>query len=81
VIALPNPASNIVHISFSATEIYRYTIVVSDINGKAVAEKTGTTVKGENLVSFNVRNYANGIYLVTVMKENGEAKRIKLLKD
>lgn len=81
VIALPNPASNIVHISFAATEIYNYTIVVSDINGKAVAQKTGTTMKGENLVSFNVRNYANGIYLVTVMKENGEATRIKLLKD
>ncbi|HYK46262.1 MAG TPA: T9SS type A sorting domain-containing protein, partial [Parafilimonas sp.] len=81
VIALPNPASNIVHISFAASEIYNYTIFLSDINGKVVAEKTGITVKGENLVSFNVRNYANGIYLVTVMKENGEATRIKLLKD
>ncbi|HYK47935.1 MAG TPA: T9SS type A sorting domain-containing protein [Parafilimonas sp.] len=80
-IVQPNPAKDIAHISFSATETQNFSILLTDMNGKLLQSKKGIAVKGENTVSIYIRNYASGIYLVSILTGDGKSTRVKLLKD
>jgi hypothetical protein len=80
IIVFPNPAENIAHLSFTARDANKYMVTLTDINGKLLMHINGIGVKGENIVNIDVHNYANGIYIITLVNYRGEIKRIKLLK-
>jgi hypothetical protein len=76
----PNPANIITYVSFTSAVADKYTISLTDMSGKLLVHKDGIAVKGKNTVSIDLRNYANGTYIVTYITK-GKRKRLKLLKE
>jgi hypothetical protein len=77
----PNPFTNEFNISIIAENNNVANIETMDIQGKLVATKLVSTVKGLNIVSMNENsNLHAGIYFVRVTI-NGEIKTMKLVKN
>jgi len=76
----PNPTTETITISYELLqaddEIY---IQLVDINGKVIESRNVYTTNGVNTETFNVTNYANGIYTVLLQTANSSA-RVKLIK-
>ena len=41
----------------------------------------GIVYKGENKISLDVHNYANGVYMLTLITGKGERRTMKLVKE
>jgi hypothetical protein len=78
---MPNPARAVAYLAFNATEEHKYSIEITSMEGKLLQHKGGIALKGENKVSLDVHNYANGVYIVTLINDKGERKSIKLVKE
>lgn len=77
----PNPAKDYAYFTFDAGAEYRYTIDIMDISGRQVIRQTGMANKGSNVVRLNVHGLANGMYMVSLVNEQGERKTVKLVKE
>ena len=80
IVVSPNPTKDIAQLLFTSEAAIKYTVTLTDNNGKLLMHKTGITVSGENVVSMDVHNYANGIFVVKLIASTGEIKRTKFLK-
>lgn len=76
----PNPTTDITHVTFNAARTFNYTIVVTDELGKLLYHQDGVAFKGNNTVTVNLHNFANGIYILTFIDKNGSAQKIKVIK-
>ncbi|HYJ62937.1 MAG TPA: T9SS type A sorting domain-containing protein, partial [Parafilimonas sp.] len=74
----PNPAKNIVTVSFAAAG--NYSLKLSDANGNVLQTKTGVAVNNKNIVQLNVGNYAVGSYFITVTNAKKEAQTLRFNK-
>jgi hypothetical protein len=75
----PNPASNLVSLSFDSPKVAIATLLVHDAAGKLVYTQQLNTTSGNNMLTLDVSNYAVGTYFVTINTPNGTSTA-KLLK-
>jgi hypothetical protein len=75
----PNPASNLVSLSFDSPKVATATLLVYDVVGKLVYTQQLNTTAGNNKLTLDVSNYAVGTYFVTINTPNGTSTT-KLLK-
>ncbi len=62
----PNPANSNLNIAVSSKEDLEVTIEVLDMNGRVVIARKDQLTIGENIATFDVSNFANGLYFVRV---------------
>lgn len=70
-LAVPNPASTEVAISFESSMDKDVTIQLVDMVGRAVLEQTEQASSGPNTITLNLQNLDNGYYLVKVLTPQG----------
>jgi hypothetical protein len=75
----PNPASNLVSLSFDSPKVATATLLVYDVVGKLVYTQQLNTTAGNNKLTLDVSSYAVGTYFVTINTPNGTSTT-KLLK-
>ncbi len=79
--AYPNPTFALANIEFSSNnQGEKYELIVRDISGKPLFTKTGNAVAGKNQVQIDLGLYANGVYLVSLVNNQGVAT-VKLYKE
>lgn len=66
VISFPNPASETVTVQFSNSHQSRSIIIYDQLGREVLLEETN-----ENLISFSVQEFAEGIYFYSVLDEKG----------
>lgn len=62
----PNPATNMVSVSFENENAENVKVAIMNINGSVIAERNTVS----NTVNFDISNEANGVYLVKVYNNN-----------
>lgn len=77
----PNPATSNVSLQFNANKESKYTIQLHDITGRLLQIKKITATNGLNRVNFNVNNYAQGIYMITLMDADKNKRTLKFTKE
>lgn len=75
----PNPAKNIVTVSFVANG--NYILKFIDVNGNILQTKTGVADKSKNILQLNIGNYAAGNYFITITDEQNKSRALKLNKE
>jgi hypothetical protein len=68
----PNPASDIVTLSFNLTETADVNIQVYTMDGKIVSEKSLNRINGEQFIPLDVHSLVSGNYLISV-SANGKS--------
>jgi hypothetical protein len=66
----PNPAKQIVNIRYKSNEKENIQIVICDLSGKEVYNKTMSANAGENEESINLNGFTNGMYFCTIKSNN-----------
>lgn len=66
----PNPLMDIATLSFTANQQQTAQLVVTDLTGKKVWEKSFQSITGENTIDIDAATWASGIYLYTVNMDN-----------
>lgn len=66
----PNPASNLLNITFDAAGRTQISIEIMDVNGKIV--QTQAVTDGTNKVELDISNLASGLYVVRVISAEGQ---------
>lgn len=67
----PIPADNILNIPVNVSIPAELTIQVYDITGRKLKSLKFNTIKGNNNIRLDVKDLNNGIYLITVLPEEG----------
>ncbi len=62
----PNPANSNLNIAVSSKEDLDVTVEILDMNGRVVIARNDQLTTGENIATFDVSNFANGLYFVRV---------------
>lgn len=65
----PNPTSNVLWVNINSKQVFNGKIRVLDMLGRIVEERQ-LTMDRDNLLSFDVKNYTEGVYLLQVLNEN-----------
>jgi hypothetical protein len=73
----PNPADDVVRISFDATTAGNATVTFFDAAGRVAKTETMNTASGKATATVNTQNMAQGIYLVKI-EMNGAAAWTRL---
>lgn len=76
---VPNPVNDIGTIFFNARKSGQIGLVITDMLGRIVADKTIDIVKGGNSVPLEVVGYDNGLYFVRIITDD-EISSIKFTK-
>ena len=75
----PNPASNLVTVSFDTPKATTAQLNICDVTGKVVYTQQLNTTTGNNSLNLDISHYATGIYFVSINTPNGTSTA-KLLK-
>ncbi len=70
VFVFPNPASDVVSVSFVSSGAEKTNVVITDMLGKQVSTQNFNFVKGQNTATVNVEGLNSGIYFITVNNVN-----------
>ena len=73
----PNPASDLLHIELSGTEIA--TVALYDLQGRVVETRHGTSLQGPT-ATMNMRNIPAGVYVLRVTGADGREHHRKIVK-
>lgn len=78
----PNPVSHTsnIYLKVFAPTNERTTIIIMDITGKIVAEKSMEVLEGPNLVDFSVSNLPSGTYMVKLTGKSWHSDAQKFIK-
>ncbi len=76
----PNPVQRTVFFSFNALEEGPVEVQIKDLLGKTVYSKT-VAINGNSLHAISLSGYSNGVYFVTVEKDQNIIYRTKIIKD
>ncbi len=74
----PNPANDQLNIAINSASEKDAIIVAYDATGKLMINETQTIASGDNLITYDVTNWNNGIYFVRITS-NGSVKTMKVL--
>lgn len=72
----PNPAND--KLNFSLTQDGNATVILTDISGKAAASTALTVENGK--AAMSISNLATGMYVATVVYENGKTAQFNVVK-
>ena len=75
----PNPANDVVNVSFEATE-GDYAVVIMDLQGRQVTSEYHNTSKGVQVISIPVTDLAKGSYLVSISTASGIVTKNVMIK-
>lgn len=70
-VTFPNPATDLVNVSFNLNGNASFTIELTDITGKVIDSRNAISYGGSVTTEFNVSDLASGNYLVNVL-DNGK---------
>ena len=76
----PNPAEHNINVSLYSNDAQNGTLKIFDATGKLVSENTQTLSQGENILSMDVTNLSNGVYLIQMTTAKGQISSHKFLK-
>jgi len=79
VVLYPNPNDGVFYVQLSSSKEQSLSYIITDMQGRVIEMKNDLVVEGVNETSFDLREYANGVYMMQVIAEEGE-KMIRLLK-
>jgi len=71
VMVYPNPAQDNIHLSFNLKEETKIDLTLSDISGKQLISRSYEATMGHNQLTFDVSNFAKGIYVFRINTEKG----------
>jgi hypothetical protein len=77
--AFPNPTDGRASISFNADKKAQYSLIVTDLLGKAILTQMVNASEGYNMTEINLAGVVKGIYLVTLNGEDGSAQTIRVV--
>ena len=75
----PNPATDQLNVRFELDQPQAYTVRITDILGKSVAERKVATQAGTQNQIFNVDELNAGLYLYQITTENGSSSTGKFM--
>jgi hypothetical protein len=64
----PNPANDLLNISFISEMDEEYTLNIIDITGRCISSYTKNAVEGENETQLDLRDLKQGVYIVQIKK-------------
>jgi len=67
----PNPATNMLNVSFTRNEMTSFTIKLISITGKVVYSEKVTSFSGSYLNSIDLREISNGVYFLNLITDTG----------
>ncbi|MFN5400842.1 MAG: T9SS type A sorting domain-containing protein, partial [Bacteroidota bacterium] len=76
----PNPTNNLVNLLINTTLETQTNIRITDLLGRVVLEQTEALIAGSNTITYNISDFAKGVYLIQVSNGN-EQKVFKLVKE
>jgi hypothetical protein len=76
----PDPANTQATLVFNELAANNYTVKVSDLYGKTVAQLNGTAAAGVNNLALDVSSYPAGTYIVTITDQEHGTQSLKLNK-
>ena len=77
--AYPNPTSGKVKVTFNSDRNAKYTLKVVDMIGNVLINESIPVVEGYNLKEINLKNIAEGIYMISVQTEDDDAKTLRMI--
>jgi hypothetical protein len=60
----PNPTTDQIQIQWNATGNSEFSLIITDVSGRVLVNRTVTTVTGNNKLSLPVHHLANGVYIL-----------------
>lgn len=69
VLVFPNPSQGVTNFSFTATGAYTCTFTVTDVLGRVVSVKELNITEGQNTVTENLSQLAEGVYYYSIIAE------------
>lgn len=66
----PNPADEILNISFHTSSSHQYNYVVYDLSGRNVLNGTINNVNGNNIYKLNLNELISGYYIIQLLSNN-----------
>jgi hypothetical protein len=76
----PNPTNSNINVVISATSETQTTIRITDLLGRVLLNETEELLSGNNTITYNISEYAAGVYLVHV--GNGNTQQVyKVVKE
>jgi hypothetical protein len=76
----PNPFTTTTEISFTTPKDGTVLITVTNMIGQTIHTESRQFVSGNNIVSLNLSNSADGIYFVSFIFDNQSTKKMKIIK-
>lgn len=71
----PNPATEIISVIFNRKNISNEKIIVTDITGRLLFDKSVTVKKGNNIISVSVNSLPTGTYFIKLSGKKGQVKQ------
>jgi len=66
----PNPATDMVNISFTSDQEENYTMTLVDLTGRVISAEANRAMIGENNPSLHLQDVTPGIYFLVINKGN-----------
>jgi hypothetical protein len=76
----PNPANQILNLELNVSLETQTNIRITDLLGRVALEQTEDLIAGSNTITYNISDFAKGVYLIQVSNGN-EQKVFKLVKE
>jgi hypothetical protein len=76
----PNPVHDILNIDFATTNSGNITLKISDASGNVILQKFIHSNVNTLSTSFNIQNFASGVYYVTVEQNGKKQKKIFVVR-
>jgi len=71
----PNPANNILNISFKTDRVQSFTVKLMSVTGEVVYEDTSDNFSGNYSNSIDVSSFAKGVYILNLSNETGSVNK------
>lgn len=66
----PNPASNVLNVSFNSEKAENIVIKITDLNGKIIKHISSLSMSGNNVITFDLNDISSGNYFIQVYKNS-----------
>ncbi|MBK8608788.1 MAG: T9SS type A sorting domain-containing protein [Chitinophagaceae bacterium] len=76
----PNPAINILHVNIRSIVNEHRQFRIIDMLGSTVSQQTVYLSAGDNIVNLPVSDLTPGVYVLQMLKDNGESRSKKFIK-
>lgn len=77
----PNPASNLINISFNATDASVEQIVIYDLSGRVMKNIAKNTLNNSSQIPVDIQDLANGTYLMKISSNNNTTTKKFMVKN